>query len=430
MDYSNKTKEELLEITHDLLRENDALKLRLNAEMTHLNLAENKVKLRDDQVREIFENSLDAAYKRNLISKKYEYFSPAFTTISGYTPEEFLKLLEGNWIDQMIHPDDISNIEDALVEIFSSDTESGQFEYRFKHKDGSYRWFLDRFKVMRGDANEPIALIGTISDITKRKLAEESLWQSEEKFRNLAENLSELLFQADPITTRATYVNKAVEKIYGYTAEEWLNDPGLWVNSLHPDDKVWVLNEYSKAQGKFDDLVLSYRIIKKDNAVRWVEASTRWVKGKSGNVIDIIGLIYDITERLTMEKSLKELHYRSIFEHAPFGIALVNSITGEIYEVNPMFAKIAGRTIAEIATIEWTRITHPEDVQVELDHLGRLLKGDINGFQMEKRYIRSDGSIVWIKLTVSHLIKEENMPLRHVCMVEEIKPLKSATHKK
>jgi PAS domain S-box-containing protein len=85
-----------------------------------------------------------------------------------------------------------------------------------------------------------------------------------------------------------------------------------------------------------------------------------------------------------------------------------------------MFAKIAGRTIAEMADIDLISITHPDDIQSDLDNMALLVKGEINGFQMEKRYIRPDGSIVWINMTTSHLINEENMPLRHLCMIEDI----------
>jgi PAS domain S-box-containing protein len=130
----------------------------------------------------------------------------------------------------------------------------------------------------------------------------------------------------------------------------------------------------------------------------------------------------EISEHIRIENTLRksEIRLSTMFEDAPLGIALIDSITGRIYEVNQMFAKIAGRTIEKMATIDWISITHPDDIQEDLDNMALLLKGKIEGFHMEKRYIRPDGSIVWINMTISHIIKEENMPLCHLCMIEDI----------
>jgi len=295
MEYEKATRGELLKIVQNLKMENDSFRLALDKEICNLIEADKVTKKKENRLREVLENSLDAGYKLNLKTLKYEYFSPAFTRLSGYMPNEFLNLPYEIKGERLIHPDDISKVDQVLTDIFSSDSEFIELEYRFKCKDGQYRWFLDKFRVIRDKTGDPVALIGSISDIHTRKLAENSLWQSEEKYRNLAENLSELIFQADPVTTRAIFVNGAIEKIYGYSVEEWLSDPTIWVNSIYPEDKERVLTEYGKAQAKHEDLVISYRIIRKDEAVRLVEARTSWIKNEQGDSIGINGIIYDIT---------------------------------------------------------------------------------------------------------------------------------------
>ena len=115
-----------------------------------------------------------------------------------------------------------------------------------------------------------------------------------------------------------------------------------------------------------------------------------------------------------------EKRFKTIFEDAPLGVALVESVSGKICEVNQMFAKIAGRSVEELTTIDWISITHPDDLEEDLKNQAQLVNGETNGFQMEKRYIRPDGSFVWINMTISRLIKEENMPMLHLCMIEEI----------
>lgn len=112
--------------------------------------------------------------------------------------------------------------------------------------------------------------------------------------------------------------------------------------------------------------------------------------------------------------------FKVIFEDSLIGVALTDSITGRIFEVNSMFAKIAGRTRKDLCNIDWKSITHPEDIQSDMDKMSLLDSGDINGFQMEKRYIRPDGTIVWINMAISKLINPDDISPHHLCMIEDI----------
>ncbi|MCX7067755.1 MAG: EAL domain-containing protein [Methylococcales bacterium] len=130
----------------------------------------------------------------------------------------------------------------------------------------------------------------------------------------------------------------------------------------------------------------------------------------------------DISERKRMESALRdsEERFKSIFNQAPLGIALVDSLTGRILEANLMFAKIAGRTVEEVISIDRLSITHPEDEQKDLANMALMLAGKINGFTMEKRLVRPDGSIVWVNLTVAPMqVENQNYPHHH-CIIEDI----------
>jgi len=123
---------------------------------------------------------------------------------------------------------------------------------------------------------------------------------------------------------------------------------------------------------------------------------------------------------------VSEERFRTMFTQAPTGIALIDSLTGQIQEVNPKFAQIAGRTMEEMIRIDWMQITHPEDVQEDLDHMARLNDGKITGFQMNKRYLRLDGSVVWISMTVAPLMVADRAHPHHLCMIEDITARKQA----
>jgi len=121
-----------------------------------------------------------------------------------------------------------------------------------------------------------------------------------------------------------------------------------------------------------------------------------------------------------------EERFKKLFVEAPLGIAMIDSLTGHIYEVNPVFAKIAGRTMEEMAQIDWMSITHPDDVQEDLDNMVLLNAGKIDRFQMNKRYIHPDGTTAWINMTIAPLKVEDNAQPRHLCMIEDITGRKMA----
>jgi len=146
------------------------------------------------------------------------------------------------------------------------------------------------------------------------------------------------------------------------------------------------------------------------------------IKDESGSVQRLVFSVLDVTELVHAEDALRESQkrFKTIFEQAPLGVALVDSLTGHIYEVNSRFAEIAGRSRKEMATINWMSITHHEDVQEDLDNMALLNAGKIDGFNMQKRYIQPDGSIVWINMTIAPLKVPDQSHKRHLCMIEDI----------
>lgn len=130
----------------------------------------------------------------------------------------------------------------------------------------------------------------------------------------------------------------------------------------------------------------------------------------------------EIAERRQVEQALRasEERFRTMFLEAPLGIALTDSLTGHFHEVNPRFAAIAGRTIEEMIQIDWMQITHPEDVQADLDNMALLNAGRTNGFQMEKRYLRPSGDVAWINMTIAPLKGERQGHPCHLAMIEDI----------
>lgn len=115
-----------------------------------------------------------------------------------------------------------------------------------------------------------------------------------------------------------------------------------------------------------------------------------------------------------------EQRFKRLFEEAPLGIALIDSLTGQVYEVNQMFAKIAGRTMEEITQSDWMNITHPDDIQKDMDNMALLNAGKISEYQMEKRYLQKDGTSVWVSMTIAPVFVKDKVHPRHLAMIKDV----------
>ena len=130
--------------------------------------------------------------------------------------------------------------------------------------------------------------------------------------------------------------------------------------------------------------------------------------------------------KLAKKTALDEALYRSVFDNAPLGIAIVNnksftsqSELGKV-NINPMCEHIFGRTSSELEQLTWTEITHPDDLEADLDEFKKFKKGEITGYSMEKRFIQPDGSIVWTNMKVAPLLGLPNTNALHSCLLEDI----------
>ena len=222
---------------------------------------------------------------------------------------------------------------------------------------------------------------------------------------------------------------------------------GHFLAVLHPDDRARVEALIRHCAETGEDYATDYCIVRPDGTQHWIGALGRVYRADDGTALRMAGTTQDISARKQAQAQLSALNreleqrveartaelqqaleqaarsearFRTMFEQAPLGIALIDSLTGQIHEVNERFAAIAGRTREEMMRIDWIQITHPDDVQADLDNMARLNAGEIPGFQMDKRYLRPDGSVVWASLTVAPMTIAAGESPRHLAMVEDI----------
>ena len=246
------------------------------------------------------------------------------------------------------------------------------------------------------------------------------LRKSEERYRTLASISPVGIFRTDAAGS-TTYVNPKWCEISGLSFNEALGDG--WLEAIHPDDKERLREGWRKSAELHKASFSDYRFVRPDGTIAWVMGqAVPEMKSEENQIVGYVGTITDITERKRVEAALRESEQklRAIFEQAPLGIAVIDSTTGRFRTINPQYCNIAGYSESEMLDLTFQRITHPDDLQTDLDGLHNMREGNLHLFQMEKRYICKDGSVVWVGLTSVPLWDEPGADLQHIAMVEDI----------
>lgn len=230
----------------------------------------------------------------------YIFVSPQIQDLTGYSQAEMINN-PSYLMQKLIHPEDRNRV---AQEANSSQATHKAFvsEYRIFHRDDSLRWFHDEAVVIRDESGNPVLWSGVVFDITKRKLAEEALRESEERFRQLAENIHEVFWLSLPEKARMLYVSPTYEEIWGCTCASLYERPASFLDAIHPNDRARVIDrQKDQIRGGYDE---QYEIVRPDGSTRWVRDRAFPIKNERGEVYRIAGIAEDITERMKAEKKI------------------------------------------------------------------------------------------------------------------------------
>lgn len=210
-------------------------------------------------------------------------------------------------------------------------------------------------------------------------------------------------------------INPAWEKTLGWTNEDLMSKP--YIEFVHPDDRQRTI-----AAAK--DLTLDEKVIAFENRYLCSDGSYKWISWNAFPLLEkkmIFAVARDVSLRKIAEESLKdsEERFRATFEQAAVGIAHVG-LDGRWINVNQKLCDIMGYTREELLNRTERDISYPEDLDADVAYIKKILKGKINNYSIEKRYIRKNGTRVWINLTVSLAQKSTREPKYFIFVVEEI----------
>ena len=308
------------------------------------------------------------------------HFSAEWKRQIGYEDHE-IKDDFSEWASR-VHADDFARTRAEIWQAIDAPRPDCQVEFRFRHKDGSYRWILALISVVIDESGKAIRLMGTHIDITERKQAEDELRKSEEKYRLLVDTINEGLWSmnADHVTT---YVNQAMANMLGYPIAEIL---GRKVEEFFfEEDLAWHRERMRKRHGGEDERY-SCRFRRKDGSSLWTLVSAKTLKDEGGVFSGSFAVFTDITEQKQSEERLKESQERFKALHdASFGGITIHD-KGLILECNQGLADITGYPVEELIGMDGLLLIAPQSRE-------KVLHNIVSGY--EKPYeavgIRKDG---------------------------------------
>jgi PAS domain S-box-containing protein len=340
----------------------------------------------------------------------------------GYMPEQ----LNGQSVLLVFDPADHQTVREQLILCSQNPYRIFQWEIQKVQQSGGRIWVRETARSVRDGQGNLIVLV-MCEDITKHKQAEEALQESEVRFRQIAETIEEVVWSADPAIGKMLYISPAYERVWGRTCASLYEHPKSFIDAIHPDDRERILTDLAVQR---DGLPFAheYRVVRPDGVIRWV-----WDRGfpvrdrETGHLTHYVGAALDITDRKRAEEALRysEERFRATFQNAAIGMGLVDP-SGLIIEANRAFSDITGYSEQELKGLTFLDITHPDDRAHNLALQQNAVEGKRESFLVEKRYIRKDGGIVWVKVSVGTIHDAEGHVTHTVGLIEDISERKRA----
>ncbi|GAB4281337.1 MAG: hypothetical protein Fur0025_09880 [Oscillatoriaceae cyanobacterium] len=348
----------------------------------------------EERFRQMAENIESVFWMTEPNKNKMIYVSPAYEKIWGQSCESVYR--EPMSFLNPIHPEDRELVIAAFPKQIRGEYDE---EYRLLLPNGEIKWIRDRAFPIADYNGDIYRVVGIAEDITDRKIAAIALQESEERFRQIAENVREVFFLLTPDARQMIYISPAYEKIWNRSRDSLYENPRSWLETVHPEDQSWVIPAYLKQLEEGSDFDQEYRILRPDGSVRWIWARSFGVRNEAGVIYRFAGIAEDITQRKQMEDALRESQqrYLAILQDQT---ELICRFTpdGIITFANDAYCRYFGKALEDLIGSNFMPTIPAEDWQVCEKLLGSIsLANPV--VTLEHRVILPDGEVRWHQST-------------------------------
>lgn len=353
------------------------------------------------------------------------YFSDSYRRLYGFEEGELPNKTE-EWTSR-IHPDDKAYVLDAVKLHTSNSNPYQETTYRLQDKWGNYRWINSRGKLFSWDEEgNPLRMIGTHTDITKEKEAEEALRKSHERFQLAAQATSEALWEWD-ITNDKVYTSPVYKDLFGFDIDPTKNYDE-WHVLIHPDDREKTIKSYydSIEDATKDRWEAEYRYLRADGTYVYVSDHCLILRDSNGKALKAVGAVQDITKRKKAEEEAAKSNER--FKYATK--AASDAIYDWDLEKNDLYwgeglYKLFGHQPAEVTIQVWETLLHPDERQTVVESLMTVLHNERKKYwKQEYRFRNASGSYCDVLERGFILRNEEGKAVRMIGAVQDISDIK------
>lgn len=255
------------------------------------------------------------------------------------------------------------------------------------------------------------------TELERQKEQIETLHDTEQRFQRLAQQLPVGIFMTDP-SGECHYVNDRWCWLAGMTAEQAAGSG--WTRALHPDDRDQVLQAWRQC-GEQAEFVAQHRFRTPSGRETWLNIRVVPLRDRVGRITGHLGAHTDIGDLKRTEETLRasEARFRNYFELPLIGIAL-NGADKRWWEVNDRFCEMLGYRRAQLLRMSWAEMTHPDDLAVEEAQFERIMSRRIDGYSLDKRFIRQDGALLYTSVSTRCVRQANGVVDYFVTVVQDI----------
>jgi diguanylate cyclase (GGDEF)-like protein/PAS domain S-box-containing protein len=357
---------------------------------------------------ELLADTLGEMVSRHDPDGTYTYASAATRGLLGYEPEELL----GHSSYEFIHPEDIDDVRGAHASLMQDDRVD--VRYRYRHKDGSYVDCETIARAIRDESGATREMIVVKRDRREEIGGDALRRQWEICFKRTSRGITVVEEKTGTIVS----LNPALAEMHGGTVGDFVGKP---LRTLFASEWAERIPDVTETVDQNNFISYDSGHVRLDGTVFPVRAEAMTARDDRGDVQYRITWYDDLTERQEVELRAGRLQrdFEAAFHAAPHGVAIVG-LDGSFLHVNQKLATITGYTVAELKRLTFQEITHPDDLDADLTQVDGLLSGELDTYEMEKRYFTKEGHLIWVLLAVAIVREEDGTPRHFISQVQDI----------